>query len=118
MQRVDQTKSALDTCCSDQSPVSVAESSGQTLGPGSASSFLEVGGKTSLMVYISNFTTTKIIDKRWGPSEVEYECELQPIWLAAESAEAAQMGRVRIREYENGLVRAGRLRRLRKRKFS
>lgn len=118
MQRVDQTKSALDTCCFDQSLVSVTESSGQTLGPGSASSFPEVGGKTLVMVYISNFTTTKIIDKRWGPFRVEYECELQLIWLAAESAETAQIGRVRIRDYENGLVRAGCLGRLRKRKFS
>jgi hypothetical protein len=64
MQRVDQTKSALDTCCSDQSPVFIAESSKQTLGSGSASSFPKIGGKTSLMVYILNFTTTKIIDKR------------------------------------------------------
>jgi hypothetical protein len=120
MQRVDQTESALDMSYSDESPISVAESSGQTLGPGSASSLPDLSDKDSVMVYISNFTTRKIIDKRPEPSGVEYKCEFQPIWLAAESVEAAQMGRVRIRDYENGLVRVGRLETLRerKRKFS
>jgi hypothetical protein len=73
-----------------------------------------------VIVDISNFTITKIVDKRPGPSGVEYKYEFQPLWWAAESAETAQMGHVRIRNYENGLVRLGRLKTLRerKRKFS
>ena len=53
-------------------------------------------------------------------SGVEYKCELEPLWLAADLVERAQMGRVHIRSYENGLVREGRLRTLRagKRKHS
>ena len=62
---------------------------------------------------ISTLTTVKILDKRSNASRVAYECELEPLWLAADWVEKARMGRVRIRGYENGLVRAGRLLRLR-----
>jgi hypothetical protein len=48
------------------------------------------------------------------------QCELEPLWLAADMAERPQMGRVHIRSYENGLVRDRRLKTLRvgKREFS
>jgi hypothetical protein len=122
VQRVDQTESALDTHCSDESSISVAGTSRQTRGPAAAlvSSFPDLDDQNLVMVDISNFTITKIVDKRPGPSGVEYKCEFQPLWWAAESAETAQMGHVRIRNYENGLVRLGRLKTLRerKRKFS
>jgi hypothetical protein len=57
------------------------------------------------MVDISKLTTVKILDKRSNA----YECELEPLWLAADLVEKTRMGRVCIRCYENGLVRAGRL---------
>jgi hypothetical protein len=76
MQRVDQAESPFDmTCSPDGSHISIAESSEQIIGPGSASSLPDLGYKDLVMVYISNFTTTKIIDKRPGPSGIEYECE-------------------------------------------
>jgi hypothetical protein len=53
------------------------------------------------MVPISNFTTIKIMDKRPGPSGVEYKCEFEPTWLATDLVETAQMGSVCIRSYEN-----------------
>jgi len=73
-----------------------------------------------MMVDISKLTTVKILDKRSNASGVEYECELklEPLWLAADLVEQAQMGRPCIRGYENELVRARRLLTLRKRKFS
>jgi len=62
----------------------------------------------------------KIFDKRLSPSGVEYRCELEPLWLAANLVGKAQMGGVHIRTYENGLILARRLGTLRpgKRKFS
>ena len=83
-----------------------------------ASSLPDLCEKTLVRVNISDFTIAKVIDKRSGPSGVEYKCEFQPLWWAALSAEAAQMGCVHIRDYENKLVRSRRLETLRKRKFS
>jgi hypothetical protein len=68
------------------------------------------------MVDISNFTTAKILDERPSPSGVEYRCELEPLWLAAELVEKAKMGRVHIRSYKNGLIQANRLGTLRERR--
>jgi hypothetical protein len=59
----------------------------------------------SAMGNILKFEITKILDKRSSPSGVEYKCELEPMWLAADWVERAQMGRVQIRSYENGLIR-------------
>jgi hypothetical protein len=72
------------------------------------------------IVDISKLTTVKVLDKRSSSSRVEYKCELEPRWLAADLVERVQMGRVHIRSYENGLVRDRRLKTLRvgKRKFS
>jgi len=85
----------------------------------SASSLSDVGEDGPTIVDISKLTTVKVLDKRSGSSGVEYKCELEPLWLAADLAERAQMGRVHIRSYENGLVRDRRLKtlRVRKRKF-
>jgi hypothetical protein len=75
-----------------------------------------------MMVDISIFTTTKILDKRSSPYRVEYRCELEPLWLAADLVEEVQIGCVHVRSYEKGLVRAARLDTLRsgtqKRKYS
>ena len=81
----------------------------------------EVDSEDGLAVVdISKLTTVKVLDKRSSSSGVEYKCEFEPLWLAADLAERAQMGDVHIRSYENGLVRDRRLKTLRvgKRKFS
>jgi hypothetical protein len=85
----------------------------------SASSLSNVGEDGLTIVDISKLTTVKVLDKRSSSSGVEYKCELEPLWLAADLAERAQMRRVHIRSYENGLVRDRRLKtlRVRKRKF-
>lgn len=36
------------------------------------------------MVDISEITIVKIVDKRSNPSEVQYKCELESLWLAAD----------------------------------
>jgi hypothetical protein len=85
----------------------------------SASSLSDVREDGLTIVDISKLTTVKVLDKRSSSSGVEYKCELEPLWLAADLAERAQMGRVHIRSYENGLIRDRRLKtlRVRKRKF-
>jgi hypothetical protein len=79
----------------------------------SASSLPDVGEDGLAIVDISKLITVKVLDKRSSSSGVEYKCEFEPLWLAADLAERAQMGRVHIRNYENGLVRDRRLRTLR-----
>jgi hypothetical protein len=76
--------------------------SGQTLPPLiiSASSLPNPGDNTLAMVDISNFTTTKIVDKRPGRSGVEYKCEFGPLWLAARLAGTAQVGHVHVQARE------------------
>jgi hypothetical protein len=68
------------------------------------------------MVDISNFTAAKVLDERPSLSGVEYRCELEPLWLAADLVEKAKIGRVHIRKYKNGLIQANRLGTLRERK--
>jgi hypothetical protein len=122
LQGTDQTEPTVSTNDSDEASLSITESSEQTLPPiaASPSSLPDIGEGGLGMVDISKLTIAKILDKRSSPSGVEYKCELEPLWLAADSVERAQMGRVHIRSYENGLVREGRLRTLRagKRKHS
>ena len=84
LRRLDQTDSALNTVSSDKSPIPVAESSGQALATASASSMPGLSDGTLAIVDISNFKTTKIVDKRLGPSGVKYKCEFEPFWLAAD----------------------------------
>jgi hypothetical protein len=43
-----------------------------------------IGENDPVMVDISTFTTTKILDKRSSPCGVEYRCELEPLWLPAD----------------------------------
>jgi hypothetical protein len=62
-------------------PISVAESYGQTLAIASASSPPYASDDAVAMADISNFKTTRIMDKRLAPSRVEYNCEFEPLWL-------------------------------------
>ncbi|OLE53157.1 MAG: hypothetical protein AUG51_14500 [Acidobacteria bacterium 13_1_20CM_3_53_8] len=117
-QRANQTKPVVNSSDSDKPPLSVAESAGQTLAPTtvSGSSLPDLDKDGPVTVDISNFTATKILDKRPSPSGVEYRCELAPLWLSLDLVEKTKMGRVQIRNYENGLIRANRLGALRERK--
>ena len=63
------------------------------------------------MVDISNFTTTKILDKRSSLGGVEYKGEL---WLPAGPVKEVKKERVHVLNYEKGLERAARLDTLRK----
>ena len=91
-------------------PIASTNSSGETHLPNarfseqtlvSASSLSDVGKDSLATVDISKLITVKVLDKRSSSSGVEYKCELEPLWLAADLAERAQMGRVHIRSYEN-----------------
>jgi hypothetical protein len=101
-----------------EAPLSIAECSPET--PAlltvtlSASNLRKIGENDLGMVGISNFTTTKILDKRSSPCGIEYRCQLEPLWLPADLVKKVQMGRVHVRNYEKGLVRAARLDTLRK----
>jgi hypothetical protein len=118
----DQTDPTTSTNSSGEAHLSIARFSEQTLAlmTVSASSLSDVDKDGLTIVDISKLTTVKVLDKRSSSSGVEYKCELEPLWLAADLAERAQMGRVHIRSYENGLVRDRRLKtlRVRKRKLS
>ena len=70
-----------------------------------------------------------LTDKPWHPTlayslhsidyfcgHIKYKCELETLWLAADLVERAQIGRVSIRSYENGLIPEGRFNTLRSRK--
>jgi hypothetical protein len=94
LQRANQTEPVVNTNVSVEPPLSIAESSGQTLAPTtvSASSLPDLGEGGPVMVDISNFTAAKILDERPSPSGVEYRSELEPLWLAAELVEKAKMG--------------------------
>jgi hypothetical protein len=118
LQRANQTEPVVNTSDSDGAPLSIAESFGQTLAltTVSASSLPDLDEGGPAMVDISNFTAAKILDERPSPFGVEYRCELEPLWLAADLVERAKMGRVHIRNYKNGLIQADRLETLRERK--
>src|SRR2546423_13129288 len=103
---------------SEEFPISVAESYGQTLAIASASSPPYPSDDAVAMADISNFKTTKIMDKRPGPSRVGYNCEFEQLWLTIDLVGKALMGRIRIRCYEHGLIRKGRCRTLKERKRS
>jgi len=90
----------LYTNISNEPPLSIAESSGQTLTltTVSASSLSNLSKNGPVMVDILASTIAKILDERPSPSGVEYKCELEPLWLAADLIEKAKMGRVHISE--------------------
>lgn len=106
----------------DSSPNSSDQSYDQTLTSATppASDLPNLADETPVAVGIFNFTTKKIIDQRRGSSGIEYKCEFEPLWLAADLVGKAKRGRVHIRRHENGLLREGRLKTLRqgKRKLS
>ena len=118
LQGANQTEPVVNTNVSGEPPLSVAESSGQTLALTtlSASSLPDLGEADLVMVDISNFTAAKILDERPSLPGVEYRCELEPLWLAADLVEMAKMGRVHIRSYKNSLIQANCLGTLRERK--
>ena len=100
-ERLDQTDSSIITGSSNDSPIPVVEFSGQTCDC-VASSMANLSDGTLAIADISNFKTTKIVDKRLGPSGVKYKCEFDV--LVGRLVEPAKMGRIR-----NGLIRARRL---------
>jgi hypothetical protein len=63
-----------------------------------------IGENDSMMVDISTFTITKILDKRSSPCEVEYRYEFEPLWLPADLVKELQIGCVYVRSYEKGLI--------------
>jgi hypothetical protein len=122
LRNTDQTDPIASINSSGEAHLSIARFSEQTLAliAVSASSLSDAGEGGLAIVDISNLTTVKILDKRSSSSGVEYRCELEPLWLTADLAERARIGRAHIRSYENGVVRDRRLKTLRvgKRKFS
>jgi hypothetical protein len=99
-----------------EAPLSIAECSPETRAlltvTLSASNLRKIDEDDSGMIKISNFTTMKVLDKRPGPSGIEYRCKFES-WLTADLVAKAQMGHVRIQCYENELVQARRLETLR-----
>jgi hypothetical protein len=75
----------------------------------SASSLPDLGEDGRAMVDISTFMTAEILGERSGPFGVEYWCQLEPQWLAADLVEQAQIGRVHVRDHAKRLIRARRL---------
>jgi hypothetical protein len=59
------------------------------------------------IVDISKLTTVKVLDKRSSSSGVEYKCEFEPLWLAADLAErgAIRSGSTRTDLYETDGLR-------------
>jgi hypothetical protein len=108
LQRTDPTDSIVNTNNSGEAPLEIAKPSEQSLAAmaASVSSLTNLNEDGLMMVDISKLTIVKILDKRSNASGVAYECELEPLWLAADLVEKARMERVCIRGYENGLVRA------------
>jgi hypothetical protein len=70
LQRTNQTESVVNINISDEPPLSIAESAGQTLALStvSASSLPNPDKGGSVTVDISNFTATKILDERSSSS--------------------------------------------------
>lgn len=59
------------------------------------------------MADISSFKTTKIMDKRLGPSRAEDNCEFEPLWLTIDLVEKALMGPIGIRCYSTDWYERG-----------
>ena len=115
LQRFGETEPNVNSYDSGEARLSIADSSGQNLAPVTVSASLPNRDEDGpVMVNISNFTPTKILDKRSSPYGVEYRCELEPLWLPADLVKGVQMGCVHVRSYEKGLIRAARLDTLRK----
>ena len=74
-----QVAPVVNTSIFGEAPFSIAEYSPET----SASSLRKIGENDPVIVNISTFTTTKILDKRSSPCGVEYE--LEPLWISFSS---------------------------------
>jgi hypothetical protein len=111
LRRSGKTKPNVNSYDSGKARLPISDSSGQTLAPATvpASSLPNCDEDGPVMVNISNFTTTKILDKQSSPCGVEYRCGLEPSWLPADLVKEVQMGCVHVRSYEKGLIRAARL---------
>jgi hypothetical protein len=96
LQSTDETESIASAYGSGEIHLSIARPSEQILAliTVSASSLSDAGEDGPVIIDVSKLTTVKILDKRLSSSGVEYKCELEPLWLAADMAERAQMGRV------------------------
>ena len=118
LQKAGRTASVINISVFDEAPFSNVEFSGQTLisMTVSASSLPNISKNDPVVIDISYFTTAKILDKRSSPFGIEYRCELGPVWLLLVLVKKISMEGVRIRSYENGLVRTDRLGTLRDRK--
>jgi hypothetical protein len=91
LQNTDQTDPIASTNSSGDAHLLIARFSEQTLALMivSASSLSDVGEDGLAIVNISKLITVKVLDKRPSSSRVEYKCELEPLWLAADLAERA-----------------------------
>jgi hypothetical protein len=111
-QEAGQAAPVVNISAFSQAPLSIAECSPETLalltGTLSASNLRKIDEDDSGVIKISNFTTLKVLDKRSGPSGIEYRCAFES-WLTADLVAKAQMGHVRIQCYENELVQARRI---------
>ena len=87
--RTHQTDPVASTNSSGEAHLSIARFSKQTLAlmTVSASSLSNVGEDGLAIVDIAKLTTVKVLDKRLSSSGVEYKCEFEPLWLAADLAE-------------------------------
>ena len=114
----DRTDPIASTNSSGEAHLSIARFSEQALAlmAVSASSLSGVGEDGLAIVDISKLTTVKILDKRSSSSGVKYKCKLEPLWLATNLAERAQIGHVHIRSYKNSLIRANRLENVKEKK--
>ena len=86
LQGAGRTAPVVNTSVFDEAPLSIAESSGQTLASVTVSSLPnlpDIGEDDPVMINISCFTTAKILNKRLSPFGVEYRCELGPVWLSS-----------------------------------
>jgi hypothetical protein len=122
MQRTHRSESSMETRCLDNASSSVAECSGETLAPTTVfvSSSRGLDESCSAIVDVSTFTIVEIFGERSSGSGVEYQFELEPLWLPADLVQKTQMGRLHIRRYETRLVQKRRVDtlRVRKRKHS
>jgi len=91
LQSMDQTEPIASTYSSGETHLSIARPSEQILAliTVSASSLSEAGEDGPAIIDVSKLTTVKVLDQRSSSSEVEYKCEFEPLWLAADLAERA-----------------------------
>jgi hypothetical protein len=119
LQGAGRTAPVVNTSVFDEAPLSIAESSEQTLASiivSSLPNLPDIGENDPVIIDILYFTIARILDKRSNPFKVEYRCELEPLWLPTELVKEMPIKDVRVRSYENRFIRADRLRTLRDRK--